>query len=632
MAEEKKGEGRGRHYIKKKKKGQFEIGHAPYRVQRLSASEYLSQTRSTLSTLESYGTGHFTRQSVTETKQSHSMRILHTEKTGEMFTKAMKMHNNKKKNKCNEGSFYMVDVKKKGLVGQFKVKCRNCAFESDSYKLYEEVDEPNKRGTKKAVTNVAFSTAAVDMPCGQEKLGSLIASIDIPPLNVSQMTRTAQVVGEKIVEECEESMDHARREAQNIKHELDVAADARYNTARIGCSRRSGANLANQSITLVVEKNTGSNKVIAQSTQNKICHKGNRLRAQGIHVECAGDHEGCTANVKFSDSLRETAAGLDVGQQFRSKNIKVESCVTDGDGGFATGLESGLNTPVLRQSDPVHLTQTTIRHGKSSSNSFSEDMFPGVTAKTARNQCQDALAVDIGARCSLVRKNLQKTYKGNLDQMKAAAPGTIETIIECYSGACGQRCKDNPDAGCAGGDSSDNWIGKSHHLQKKNIHCLNCTSSDKKKISDLCNLKLSASAIDKSRNMTTTQNNEAYNRSLSSNCPKILKFSVGIHARRSSAILKINEGAGVASALKLKACNIKLSDGQKKYYYRKHIIHIANKIKHKSQETIKRRWQRDSRNRMQRAALHQRGKQSDYAKDHLDLPANKGDHSYTVSN
>ena len=35
----------------------------------------------------------------------------------------------------------MVKAKKNGLVGQFKIKCHNCEFELDLFKLFEEVDE-----------------------------------------------------------------------------------------------------------------------------------------------------------------------------------------------------------------------------------------------------------------------------------------------------------------------------------------------------------------------------------------------------------------------------------------------------------------------------------------------------------
>ena len=136
--------------------------------------------------------------------------------------------------------------------------------------------------------------------------------------------------------------------------------------------------------------------------------------------------------------------------------MKVYTCTTDGDGRFVKGLEEGLGTEVERNACPVHLGQTQKRGGKK--RTFSDNFFPGVTTKAEKKRCLDAFADDLGVRSSAIRKDLQERCKGNVKEMIAEAPRIKESVIACYTGECGQICKDTPGTGCSGGDSFDNWI------------------------------------------------------------------------------------------------------------------------------------------------------------------------------
>ena len=63
-----------------------------------------------------------------------------------------------------------------------------------------------------------------------------------------------------------------------------------------------------------------------------------------------------------------------------------------------------MGSKVERNADPVHLVQTQIRHGKK--RTFSESFFPGVTTKTAKTNCTNAFAEDIGVRSRVKAKAL----------------------------------------------------------------------------------------------------------------------------------------------------------------------------------------------------------------------------------
>ena len=137
-------------------------------------------------------------------------------------------------------------------------------------------------------------------------------------------------------------------------------------------------------------------------------------------------------------------------------------------------------------------------------------------------------------------------------------------------------------------------------MQHNGIFYLNATKEDKQHMREVLEYVLSPAAIQKTRLMHNTQNNEAYNRSLSTNLPKHLKHSKSLPARRASTILRINEGPAVAFALKSKKFKAELSGGQKKHFGREHKKYKKSKAYVKSKATIRKRHQRDSKTQQAR--------------------------------
>ena len=619
-------------YTKKWKKGRFQPGNTfGSRHQGISRKEWEADCQENL--LE---TGYNLRSSKKTEKAEHSMRIIHLRKSEDMWNTAFKDHRLGSPT-CKKPTFSVKDVQRKGLVSKQSVRCINCKFETHPFKLYEEVNDQNKKGPKFAASNLALQSALLDTSIGQSKVQGLIAALDLPPPNKRQMTNAGKIVGEKIVALGEENMDKHLKAASDKNNEIKIAADTRYNTPRIGCSRRTGVSLANQAITLTIEKNTGTNKIVAEYTQNKLCPIGNRLRAKGLEVKCKGDHAGCVANVGLLDSLTESVAGVGIGRHLKSRGVKVTSCTTDGDSRFVKGLEEGLGYDVDRKADPIHLVQTQIRRAKKKT--FSATFFPGVQTVGGKKACLNAFAEDLGLRASHIRKELQARYHGDTVAMSKIVPHVVETVIECYTGNC-EKCKVYPSA-CGGGDSNDTWIAKSFKLQSKKIQSLNATPSDKTQMKELLEMVLSPQAIEKTSLMTTTQNNECANRSLSVNNPKHIKYSKNLRAKIASTIVRLNEGPGVAFVQKSDILKVPVSKGQVRFYKKQQKLSNYSKAYVKSERTITKRYRRDSRLRQQKAALTQPA--SDYQKDQLDLPEAAGtstqgqasssrqDHPYHVS-
>ena len=602
---------KGHYHKKKNNAGSFVKGHKPFICPKEKSEDVVSA---------------YVTRSESEKESEHTMRIIHQERVDKMWNYAMKEHD-QRPNKCNNKYFKTIDVYKKAMVFRQKIKCLNCEFETCTFKIYDEVEEPHKRGPKHAVTNLALQSAILSAPIGQGVVRNIMASIDIPTLNKSQMDDSAKKISSKVVELSEQNMEKNLNEAAlQGDGGVDGAFDVRYN-AKIGNSRRHGGSLANQAIAFGIEKNTGGNKIVAHHLLNKVCHKCNLLRAKGKQVN--RNHPGCAANLDLHASLTESALGFAIGEKLRRQNITIKTCTTDGDAGFPNGLEKGLGTTTQRKRDPIHLKQGQIHNGKKAS--FSLNIFPGIKTKKEKKRCEDALAVDISTRTFQIRKNIQKIYKGDVDKMKSAVPDIIDTIIDCYTGKCGQKCKNNPEARCAGGKGKDNWIGKSFHLQRAKIHKIKATQKDEQEIRRIVETILSPAAILKTSLMTTTQHNEAANRSVSTNCPKNLKFSRNLPARIASAIIKINEGPGKAFTMKLNALNLPISGGQKSFANKEQKKHEVSKIYVRNPLTIKRRFARDCKRREDRAAwisqvqagpsgVEASSIASDYKKYHEDEP------------
>lgn len=545
-----------------------------------------------------------------------SMRLIHLKKNCELWNHAIREHRRTART-CQNPQFWPSEEQKRGLVIAQRLQCMNCDFVTPLFKLYEEVDVPvpSKPGPKPAVQNVALQNAIVDTTIGQSKVRSLLSSLDLAPPAKSHMHQTSKLVGDELVKLGQ--LDMSEKLAQVTKQDktLHIAADTRYNTSRPASSRRTGVSTTSQAITLALEKNSGQNYIVSSFTQNKLCPKGAFLQSQGQQdVTCPGGHPDCIANVNKLDSLTEFTAGQQIGEQLMHHGVTVTHCTTDGDSRFVKGLEEAMKTKVQRLADTVHLGQTQVKRAKK--RSFSDSLFPGVKTKKAKEQCKHALAADLKNRSSVILKNMHKQYKGDTDLIKAAMPAVVDAVVMCYSGNC-SRCLHFSGGTCAAGDSSDNWIMKSRTLSEQHISVLQPNQTDVQQIRDILNIVLGEEGIEKTKFMTNTQLNEAANRALSATLPKNIKFSRNLEARKARAILKWNNGPGVATAKQNVHLGLPTSQGQRQYLQRQQQEHDMMRRRVRNANVQARRHKRDSKLRLERVArMKTRG--SDYRKHQLD--------------
>ena len=552
-------------------------------------------------------------QALSQPEITNSMRLVHFAKTIEMFMWAFKHHPH---SSCKDFDLDLGQETRKGVVVAISLKCLNCNFQTQQFKLYDEVDEPNKRGPKTAVLNKAYQAALMHTAIGQQKGRLLLNALDIPVPSETGMSKLAAQVSETLADLADEGMKEKAERVKTKNNTIHVSADARYNTTRIGSSRRTGLSLTSQSHTLVIENESGLSYVVGQMTQSKICPIGTALMLKGENIQCPG-HKGCTATINRFDSLTERAAGQQIARDLAKSGIIITQVTTDGDGKFHLGVQDVTPTVVERLADTTHLAQTLLRKAKSTD--WSDRMFSGVKTKTAKGLCATNLAHDIKNRSVAVLKELHKKHRGDINAIKKESVKVINAIIVCYQGDC-KSCKKLTTA-CAGGESGNNWMTNSSLLQEYRIQCLQTTKGDVKLMKGILGLMLGKEALEKTKLLSNTQQNEAVNRSISVSLPKNTKFSRVLRGRLGCVLEVCNQGIGEAMARQWRALKLPITRGQGTFLRRQQRKSRWKKIYNRAESTRMQMRKRCTYMRLAKRKHHPKAA-PDYCKHQLD------DHNY----
>lgn len=521
--------------------------------------------------------------------------------------------------KAKKPRFRVFKEKKHGLAVAQSLSCRHCNFVTPLVKLFEEVKEPNKRGAKPAAVNVALVQALMHTSIGNQKARCLLSSLDIPVPCETSMDKLTARISAALAEEAERGMLEKLKFVTRENKSIHISVDTRYNTCRPGSCRRTGLPLTSQAITLAIENESGHNYVVSQFTQNKICPKGTALLMKGEEVQCPG-HRGCTANISRFEPLSERAAGEAIGKKIGDLGITITHVTTDGDGKCHLGVQDVTPTPVKRQADTTHLAQTQKRKAKNTE--WSGGLFPGVTTKVKKNLCTNALATDLKNRSIAVLKLLHEKHGGDLGAIKQEAREAIKGIIRCYRGDC-QDCP-NLTTACAGEEGNNNWLVQSSLLQEHKVHFLEMTAKDVDLMTNILNMIFSEESLEKTQFLTTTQQNEAINRSISVSLPKNLKFSKNYAGRLACQVETWNQGPGQAVARQRRALRLPTSPAQQNFFTRLQERSRWKKMYSRSTTTRRRMHRRDARLRLAKR-MWQPQAEGDYEKHQLDDPQ---DHNY----
>ena len=453
------------------------------------------------------------------------MRIIDSIKMVEMMNNVSKSHTDASAS-CTEMDLQISRETKFGLGWKYTYQCKNCEFVSREYKLYDEIPS-DKPGPNPAAINYQFQQSLQEVPIGPSSSRRLLATMDIPHPSRSSMQRTANKIGESMVElnkrdmsEKLELVQEVNRMRGNNPNEITGAFDCRYNSTTIASAKKPGQ-CSSQAVGIFSETVTDRKFILAAVFENKLCWKGAWLRGKGFDVECPGGHVDCTANLEYVAPHSEYEMAKDIGTQFAMQDILLKYITTDGDARAAKGFQDAYKVlhpmwEVERQADPTHLGKSQFKRCKAAN--FSSGMFPGTTTRESKQRAQTALSQDVKARCSLVFKSLMKEYGGDFSKIQIQLPKVLDATLRCYDGDC-SRCR-RYSMVCGGGHSNSWWL-RSMFLATNKITCLNMDENDKLLLQEILKMKLSEDAALTLKLGTDTQKVEAFNRKLSCHLPKM---------------------------------------------------------------------------------------------------------------
>lgn len=494
------------------------------------------------------------------------MRLLHKEKTVEMWNKCIKAHFTREGNTCAIPEFSILEEVKRGLCWIQSLRCVHCDFKSEKFKLYEEVSSTS-RGPKQGKPNLGFQIGLQDCPMGNAKARVLLASTNTPPPCLSALYRASHKAAKKTSALAEEDLRQRRAKVKAINKlrglpeetPLNIGVDVRYNSTTIAGRSKLGQN-ASQAIGVAVEGQTSQKQIVGLYLENKLCYQGAWLRNRGFtDVTCPGGHAGCTATTEGVRPFSEYTIGKNLGEQLAAENILVKYVTTDGDGRSAEGIQAAISEidplwEVIRQADTAHLGQSLFRHTTKAV--FSDTMFPGTTRQEIKEQ-QKMFALDLKYRCGQIFSKMYNKYKGDITAIGKRMRTVIEVTLDCYEGDC-QDCKKSSEV-CPGG--KNNWRATSHYLQACGFTDLGMTESDREVLRGLLQFYLGSEALKLISKNTNTNKNEGVNRAISSSLPKNVNFAKTATARALSAVTRLNKGAGNMLVESLEGVGCPISKG-----------------------------------------------------------------------
>ncbi|XP_019646379.1 PREDICTED: uncharacterized protein LOC109486912 [Branchiostoma belcheri] len=201
----------------------------------------------------------------------------------------------------------------RGFVFKETLKCARCGFKIGPVKLYEESERLPGRsiGPKPAKKNVQFAIGLTKVGIGITGAKTLISSMDSRTPTLSTMHNLMTGVCDSMENILKMSLEENRRKLRDalklrgwkVEEGKPIAvaasADACFNNPSFyGVSQR-----ATQAVFPVFEAETPEQLLIGWGFANKLCKKGEMLRAEGVENPCPGHDGHCSANFKAGEPI-----------------------------------------------------------------------------------------------------------------------------------------------------------------------------------------------------------------------------------------------------------------------------------------------------------------------------------------
>ena len=456
------------------------------------------------------------------------------------------------------GKLQMFKFEHRLLSTSYNLKCPKCKFASTVIRLYRIIESGSDetRGRKSSTLNIAVSNAVINSPIGIVPFRELMLRIGIDPGSETGLQDImSKHSNDTMIKLAEANMSHVRAELKRTFPEgISVSVDGRYNTAQ---NSNTPFQAASQSVFSVTENNTEKHQVINVVLESKLCSsKSHRLKA-GKDATCP-NHEGCTATLKPSDSIGlESRSAFKAAMALKADNTPIEEVTNDGDAEMISAFWNIFGNYIRNLKDPRHFSHAQKRYVLKTE--FSRLMFPATT-KTVREKHQKWFAEDLRQRCSseitmAIKKAKSIQHKDTtpdekIDFIVKQLENTPLAIINCYRGEHEQcfefsLCCSNKKEGQEEREMKK-W--PKLFMPQALSSQMTMTNEDVWTLEALILLRLGRDAIAVTYTGSTTQKNEACNRSFTKYNPKTVTFKRNWTGRIHASVLNLN--AGFAEAVR----------------------------------------------------------------------------------
>ena len=586
------------------------------------------------------GTSSSPSQSSAEIDNSDTYIVVHIKKMSHMWNTAIKDHF--KLNSQCEGDLIWDDVasKKWGLGWKAVLTCDRCSYKSQQFKLYEEA-ESAAPGPKAATINLGMQAGIMKQGISNTGIREILTSANIPSPSKSSMQKSANRVGEILIETNEEDLDRQCEELQKLNQvigkqkedPIPAETDVTYNNQLFSGVGNTPFQAGTQAITTVSENLTKHKKVIYVGIHSKSC-------SCKITNENDRHKPDCPANLEKDSSIGNEGRYLEEAiETINERGVIIGELTMDGDSSSrlaATNIQQPHGAQIVPRYCTRHLTRTLEK--RTNKTDFSERMFPGRT-KEQRKASQNRFVYDLGDRVNAEFNCAHEALKGSVDELNTKLPNVCEAIIDCYRGDC--RMCDEHSFVCT---TDHRWprpyLDVNDKYAEKRVF-INASREDLNKLRDVISIRFGKTAVERTSNNCTQNKCESTNRSMKRGLPSQLTFKKNFSARAHVAVHALNNNPGTSIRIMAAAVGSPISKSSSVYKQTERMDADREYDKrYKKSHAYK---LRRSKARMQRYQMYdqKKNKQAGYSKDgylddilHIPTSSQKShikDHNYQTN-
>ena len=466
-----------------------------------------------------------------ENADSQTYKLYQPVKIEELFHNAMKEHID-----CTGKLQFDTQCSEKwGMAWRERLYCSKCGYKSKINNIYDEVKTPN-RGRKAASINIRAQNALNTTPISNQSFINILVQMEVIPPSYSGMQKTANKVGSELIKINQESMKNIRetiyqenKDCGLINPEfIRAESDGRFNNPMFKANTPFQA--GTQVTYVMIENNSNLKRIVSVFAGNKLCNTASKLRNQGEEVVCPHHAGECTANIGEADSIGNESAWSAECVKEINDILVISHLTTDGDSKAIVGVRKQQNQDVESLKDIRHLSRTMRRHILNLP--FSPQMFCGPKALNLKSR----FAHEVTMRCVAELESAHSMLNNHIEFIQKTMPDTINAIIMCMKGYCGQTC--SKFSYVCRGLKHDHWLRR--FLPKGPVIRMNC--NDELHLYRGIEVLLGTESLYRTRFLTSTQKSEAFNRILQRVNPKNVTWPVNFPGRAHTAVHMCNHG------------------------------------------------------------------------------------------